>query len=112
MFLGVAPLPQMFALGHHQSRYSYMSQREVLEVCSKFDENKLPLDAVWMDIDYTNKKKYFTWDPNTFPDPNSMLKTLNKQGRKAVAIIDPHIKREVGYSVFDECESKGKPATK
>ncbi|XP_018569166.1 neutral alpha-glucosidase AB-like, partial [Anoplophora glabripennis] len=103
---GVAPLPQMFALGHHQSRYSYMSQKEVLEVCNKFDENKFPLDVIWMDIDYTDKNKYFTWDPKTFPNPSSMLNALNKQGRKAVVIIDPHIKREKGYSVFDECESK------
>lgn len=108
LMLGVAPLPQMFSLGYHQSRYSYMSQKEVLEVCNKFDEKKLPLDVIWMDIDYSDKKKYFTWDPKTFPNPNLMLNTLNKQGRKAVAVIDPHIKRERGYPVFDECQSKGK----
>ncbi|KAJ8921709.1 hypothetical protein NQ315_010619 [Exocentrus adspersus] len=104
---GVAPLPPMFSLGHHQSRYSYMSQQEILDVCNKFDANKFPLDVIWMDIDYTNKKMYFTWDPKSFPNPDSMLNSLNRQGRKAVAIIDPHIKRERGYFVFEECESKG-----
>ncbi|KAJ8977591.1 hypothetical protein NQ317_018359 [Molorchus minor] len=103
----VAPLPQMFALGYHQSRYSYMSQDEILEINRKFEENKIPVDAIWLDIDYTNRKTYFTWNPETFSNPNRMLDYLNGRGRKAVAIIDPHIKREDGYFVFDECESNG-----
>ncbi|KAJ8934325.1 hypothetical protein NQ314_013365 [Rhamnusium bicolor] len=103
----VAPLPQMFSLGHHQSRYSYMSQDEVVDVCNKFDENNFPLDVIWLDIDYTDKKKYFTWDPKTFSEPDSMLDSLNRKGKKTVAVIDPHIKREEGYFVFDECEEKG-----
>ncbi|RZC41617.1 Glyco hydro 31 and/or Gal mutarotas 2 domain containing protein, partial [Asbolus verrucosus] len=104
---GSAPLPPLFALGYHQCRFSYMSKEEVEEVSNKFDENKLPLDSIWLDIDYTDDKKYFTWDPKTYENPESLLKFLQKKKRKAVVIIDPHIKVDENYSVYTQCKKEG-----
>jgi len=59
-----------------------------------------------LDIEYTDGKKYFTWDPHTFPDPIGMGEHLDKRERKLVAIIDPHIKNEGGYHIVDELKSK------
>ncbi|KAK5637912.1 hypothetical protein RI129_000089 [Pyrocoelia pectoralis] len=94
---GTAPLPQYFTLGYHQSRYSYMTQDEVVEVVTKFDENSLPIDVMWLDIDYTEEKKYFTWDSERFSDPEKLISDLTKTNRKLVAIIDPHIKVDDTY---------------
>lgn len=104
---GHAPIPQYFTLGYHQSRYSYRNQTDVETVVENFDKNDFPMDAIWLDIDYTDGKKYFTWDYEKFPDPLGMQKKLVEGGRKVVAIIDPHVKVEEGYHVYDEGKEYG-----
>ncbi|KAJ3640646.1 hypothetical protein Zmor_027194 [Zophobas morio] len=99
---GTAHLPQLWALGYHQSRYSYESQDDAKEVASNFDSYNFQLDVLWLDIDYTEKYKYFTWNPSTYSDPVDLQETLASTNKKLVTIIDPHIKVEVGYSVYDE----------
>ena len=49
---GTTALPQMFAIGHHQSRWNYLNQDDVREVSSKFDEHDIPVDVIWLDIEY------------------------------------------------------------
>jgi alpha 1,3-glucosidase len=55
-------------------------------------QHKIPCDSVWLDIEYTEEKKYFTWDNQSFPEAKKMLYSIVKDGRKLVTIIDPHIK--------------------
>ncbi|RZC38302.1 Glyco hydro 31 domain containing protein, partial [Asbolus verrucosus] len=45
--------------------------------------------------------KYFTWNSNTFSDPIGLQETIASTNRKLVTIIDPHIKAEPGYNVYD-----------
>nr|XP_023012994.1 neutral alpha-glucosidase C-like [Leptinotarsa decemlineata] len=97
---GKAHLPQLWALGYHQSRYSYATQSEVLEVISRMDQEDFPMDAIWLDIDYTDGKRYFTWNRNNFPDPVQMQKTIASTNRKLVSIQDPHIKVDDNYAVY------------
>ncbi|KAI5704843.1 hypothetical protein M8J75_009352 [Diaphorina citri] len=65
------------------------------------------MDVMWLDIEYTDQKKYFTWDPTKFPTPTSMVSNLTSLGRKLVVIIDPHIKRDNGYFLHDDATEKG-----
>lgn len=104
---GKAPLPQYFAIGFHQSRYNYDNQSDLLNVVSGYDKYNFPLDVMWLDIDYTDNLKYFTWNPENFSDPLGMQQTLNETGRKLVVIIDPHIKVERGYFVYDQAVENG-----
>ena len=99
---GTAHLPQLWALGYHQCRNSYESQDEAKDVVSNFDSNNFQMDALWLDIDYTDGYRYFTWNPSTFSDPVDLQETLAGTNKKMVTIIDPHIKVEEGYSVYDE----------
>lgn len=103
----MAPVPQYFALGYHQSRYSYMTQDDVETVVKEFDNHNFPLDVIWLDIDYTDGKRYFTWHPENFSDPIGLQQFLNSTGRKLVGIIDPHYYVEKGYFVWDEAEAAG-----
>ncbi len=96
---GYTAMPQEFAIGYHQCRWNYVSDDDVKDVDRKMDKFKIPYDVIWLDIEYTDEKKYFTWDPNTFPDPIGMGKQLEEHGRKLVTIIDPHIKNVDGYHV-------------
>ncbi|EEQ89263.1 alpha 1,3-glucosidase [Blastomyces dermatitidis ER-3] len=104
---GFTQLPQHFAIGYHQCRWNYVTDEDVRDVDRKFDLYQIPYDVIWLDIEYTDHKKYFTWDPLTFPDPDGMQKQLDDSGRKLVIIVDPHIKNEANYPVVDELKSKG-----
>jgi mannosyl-oligosaccharide alpha-1,3-glucosidase len=104
---GPANLPQMFALGYHQSRWNYNDEKDVMTVAHKFDEYDIPMDTMWLDIEYTDNKKYFTWDHSKFPHPVEMMKNLSALGRHLTFIIDPHIKRDSGYFFHNECTDRG-----
>lgn len=99
---GVHPLPQYFTLAYHQCRWNYNDEDDVTSVVQNFDISDMPVDIMWLDIEYTNGKKYFTWDPVKFPHPDVMIQNLTATGRKLVIIIDPHIKRESGYFVHED----------
>ncbi|RMZ79674.1 hypothetical protein DV738_g3173, partial [Chaetothyriales sp. CBS 135597] len=104
---GYTKLPAAPSLGYHQCRWNYVSDEDVKDVDRKFDKYNIPYDVIWLDIEYTQEKKYFTWDPLTFPDPIGMQKQLDETERKLVVIIDPHIKNTDNYAVVDELKSKG-----
>lgn len=100
---GHVNLPQMFSIAYHQCRWNYVSSSDVLDVVSNYDKFDIPLDVMWLDIDYTDEKKYFTWDKVNFPDPLGLIDTLNSTGRRLTFIIDPHIKRDESYFLHQEC---------
>lgn len=99
---GRSPLPGLWTLGYHQSRWSYMSEKEVLELADNFENYNIPCDAIHLDIDYMDKFKVFTNDKERFPDLKQLSDKLGKQGIKVVTIIDPGVKVEEGYYVYDE----------
>ena len=103
---GYTQLPQLFAIGYHQCRWNYVTDEDVRDVDRKMDKARIPYDVIWLDIEYTDGKKYFTWDAHTFPDPLGMGKQLDSHDRKLVVIIDPHIKNEGNYPVVEELKSK------
>ncbi|KAJ8769225.1 hypothetical protein K2173_001000 [Erythroxylum novogranatense] len=104
---GKPAMPQLFATAYHQSRWNYRDEEDVEYVDSKFDELDIPYDVLWLDIEHTDGKKYFTWDPIFFPHPEEMQKKLAAKGRHMVTIIDPHIKRDESYKVHKEATEKG-----
>ena len=99
-------LPPLWALGFHQCKWSYYPEAEVKAVTSKFRELQIPCDAIYLDIDYMDGFRCFTWNKDHFPDPKRMVKELLDDGFKTVAIIDPGIKIDNEYSVFKEALDK------
>ncbi|XP_041765356.1 neutral alpha-glucosidase AB [Anopheles merus] len=104
---GKGPLPQLYAIAYHQCRWNYNDERDVEMVSAKFDEYDIPMDTMWLDIEYTDGKRYFTWDHHKFPHPVEMIRNLTGLGRHLTIIIDPHIKRDGGYFFHNECTDKG-----
>lgn len=103
---GYTVLPATFAIAYHQCRWNYVSDEDVKDVDRKFDKYNIPYDVIWLDLEYTDDRKYFTFEPNTFPDPIGMEKQLDETQRKLVVLIDPHIKNKDGYFVVEELKSK------
>ncbi|KAF7720199.1 Mannosyl-oligosaccharide alpha-1,3-glucosidase [Penicillium ucsense] len=104
---GYTQLPQHFAIAYHQCRWNYVTDEDVKEVDAKFDKYQIPYDVIWLDLEYTDDRKYFTWDPLTFPNPKGMQEKLDASQRKLVVLIDPHIKNKNDYFVSQELTSKG-----
>ncbi len=99
---GCTPLPQEWTLGYHQSRWSYKSEQEVRDLAKKLRSEKIPCDSIHLDIDYMDHFKVFTWNRERFDDPKKMTDDLSKDGFKIVTIIDPGVKQEKGYPIYDE----------
>lgn len=68
---------------------------------ANFNNYNFPLDSIWLDIDYADGRRYFTWKPDSFGDPVEMQQNISATYKKLVAIIDPHIKAETGFFVYD-----------
>jgi len=84
---GKSPLPQLFALAYHQCRWNYLNEDDVLEVQRRFDEADIPVDVIWLDIEYAEEHKYFIWDKRNFPTPEKMQESLAEKGRKVRPVI-------------------------
>jgi len=79
---GAAAMPQYFATAYHQCRWNYRDEADVRNVNAGFDQFDIPYDVLWLDIEHTDGKRYFTWDKDKFPDPIAMQKNLSSEGRK------------------------------
>lgn len=99
---GRPALPPLWALGFHQSRWSYGSDAEVRAIARGFRERAIPLDAIHLDIDYMDGYRVFTWDKDRFANPAETVAELRSLGVRAVTIVDPGVKQETGYAVADE----------
>ena len=77
-----------------------MSQDELLEVNSLMTKHHIPCDSVWLDIEYSDAKRYFTWDSKNFQTPRKMLSEIVESQRRLVTIIDPHVKFDEDYFVY------------
>ncbi|XP_056868042.1 neutral alpha-glucosidase C isoform X4 [Takifugu flavidus] len=104
---GYQALPPLFALGYHQCRYSYEDQADVKAVDAGFDEHDIPYDVIWLDIDHTDQKRYFTWDPALFPEPVLLQRHLEAKKRKLVVISDPHIKVDPEWWLYRQARDQG-----
>lgn len=96
---GRPAMPQRFSLGYHQCRWNYRDDDDVRMVDAAFDDHRIPYDVLWLDIEHTDGKRYFTWDTERFPDATVLQNHLASRGRKMVTIVDPHVKRDNQYSV-------------
>lgn len=105
--IGRSYIPPKWAFGYGQSRWSYDTADEVREVVRKHKENGVPLDSVYLDIDYMERYKDFTINRETFPDFEKLVEEMKEQNIHLVPIIDGGVKVEEGYDVYEEGVEKG-----
>lgn len=101
-FTGKTPLYQRWIYGSHQSRWGYFTQEQILELALEFEKHEIPCDVIHMDIDYMDGYRVFTFDNNKFPNVKAMSEELAKKGIKLISIIDPGVKKDEEYSVYNE----------
>lgn len=99
---GTTPLPQLFTLGYHQSRWGYETSAEIRAIADKYRALKVPIDTIHFDIDYMDGYRVFTWNEKDFGQPGQVISELAKKGFKVVTIIDPGVKLDPGYEKYEE----------
>ncbi len=97
---GRPPLPPRWALGYHQSRYSYRSEAEVRALVARFRKERFPLDAVWLDIDFQEHRAPFRVDRRRFPRFEKLVADLLAAGVRTVVVTDPHLWARKGKEPF------------
>ncbi|RKH42171.1 glycoside hydrolase family 31 protein [Corallococcus sicarius] len=103
---GCPPLPPLWSLGAQQSRWGYESADDVRGVIQGYRQRGLPLDCVYLDIDYMDAYKVWTWDGARYPDPAGLVKEAAAQGVRVVPIVDPALKLEEGWALYEEARSR------
>jgi alpha-glucosidase len=98
--------PPIWALGSHQCRWFAYTQDAVERLAAAHREKKIPCDVLWLDIDYMDSYRVFTWNKERFPGHDQMLARLREEKFRVVTIIDPGVKYDPGYPVFDEANEK------
>lgn len=104
---GRMELPPLWALGYQQCRYSYYPEARVREVAREMRERGIPCDVMYLDIDYMDGYRVFTWDKERFPDPKKLVADLAADGFRTVVIVDPGVKLDGRYSVFQDGIANG-----
>lgn len=105
--IGKSYIPPFWAFGYQQSRWSYPDAKTVDSVIDGYDKAGIPLDCVYLDIDYMDSYKDFTVDDKKFPDFADYVSKKREQGIHLIPIIDAGVKKEDGYSVYEEGRDKG-----
>jgi alpha-glucosidase len=98
--IGTIEMPPLWALGFHQCRFTYTPDSRVKEVIDEFRARRIPCDVIWMDIDYMNGFRIFTFDKKNFPDPTGLNDYIHSKDFKAVYMIDPGVKIDKKYFVY------------
>lgn len=100
--VGRSYIPPKWAFGYQQSRWSYMDEDEVRDVVKQHRDREIPLDAVYLDIDYMERYKDFTVNEETFPNFSQFVQEMKEQNIHLVPIIDAGVKVEPGYATYEE----------
>jgi alpha-glucosidase len=95
-------LPPLWSLGYHQSRWGYRSSEDIRSVLAGFKQHELPLSAIHLDIDYMDGYRVFTVDKQRFSDLSELSQELSQQGVRLVAILDPGVKQDRGYFMYQQ----------
>lgn len=105
--IGTSYIPPKWGFGLGQSRWSYPTEADVLEVARQYKECDFPLDSIYLDIDYMERYKDFTVSKDNFPDLKGLAERFAKEDLHLVPIIDAGVKIEKGYDVYEEGVEKG-----
>lgn len=103
--IGRPYLPPVWAMGMQQARSGY-TLKDIKDVVSKTQSLKLPMDAIYADIEINEDGKAFTINQNNFKEIKEYVHTLHDHAEgidmKFVAIANPGIKVEKGYKYYDK----------
>ncbi|MGN0607040.1 MAG: TIM-barrel domain-containing protein [Oscillospiraceae bacterium] len=100
--IGRSYIPPLWAFGYGQSRWGYKNEQDIRSVAERYKSAGVPLDSIYLDIDYMERYKDFTVDKERFPNLKKLVQDMRSQEIHLVPIIDAGVKIEKGYDVYEE----------
>jgi alpha-glucosidase len=100
--IGRSYIPPKFAFGFGQSRWGYRTKEDYREVADGYRRNHIPMDMIYMDIDYMQDFKDFTLNEEHFSEFPEFVQEMKEQNIRLIPIIDAGVKIENGYPVYEE----------
>lgn len=105
--IGKSYIAPKYAFGFGQSRWGYKTAQDIEAVVSGYRDNQIPIDMVYLDIDYMQDYKDFTVNPERFPDFAQFVRKMRENRIHLIPIIDAGVKIEEGYDIYEEGVAKG-----
>ena len=105
--IGQSYIPPFWAFGYQQCRWSYHNAEAVENVIKNYDRANIPLDCVYLDIDYMERYKDFTINKEAFPNFEDFVADKKARNIHLIPIIDAGVKKEDGYDVYEEGRTNG-----
>ncbi|KAG2021281.1 alpha glucosidase [Coprinopsis cinerea AmutBmut pab1-1] len=100
-----------WGLGFHQCRFGYKDFVDVAGVISKYKASGIPLETMWADIDYMDRRLIFTLDPQYFPlnRMREIVDYLHRNNQHFIVMTDPAVGYlpNAGYGPYDRGEQLG-----
>ncbi|MGL4572427.1 MAG: TIM-barrel domain-containing protein [Clostridium sp.] len=104
---GKMDMPPLWSLGYQQNRFSYFTQEEVREIVNTFEEKKIPLDVMYLDIDYMDGFRVMTFKTPHFDNATKLIKDLKDKGIRTITILDPGVKVDDDYGIYNRGKDGG-----
>jgi alpha-glucosidase len=104
---GHLDMPPRWALGHQQSRFSYIDEQEMRAIAQDLRDHLIPTDVLWLDGTYMDAYRLFTFSEERYPDPSGLISDLHDMDFRIVPIFDPGVRRDDGFPLYQEAVSQG-----
>ncbi|GLB35686.1 putative glycosyl hydrolase 31 family protein [Lyophyllum shimeji] len=82
-----------WSFGLHQCRFGYKNYIDVAGVITNYSAAGIPLETMWTDIDYMDRRRIFTLDPSYFPlkRMREIVDYLHAHDQRYIVMTDPAI---------------------
>lgn len=100
--VGKPMMPSLWMLGYQNCRYKYPNIDHVEQVVNLHKQHAIPLETQWIDIDYMDAWKDFTFDSVNFPQERMLQfsNNLHANAQKFVVMVDPAIAVDPNYQPY------------
>ena len=105
--IGTSYIAPKYAFGFGQSRWGYKTAEDIERVVRGYRDHQLPIDMVYLDIDYMQDYKDFTVNAERFPAFEQFVQKMKAEKIHLIPIIDAGVKIEKGYEIYEEGLEKG-----
>ena len=99
--IGIPIMPPYWSLGNHQCRWGFNNFETFKNVYENYKLKKIPIDAMWTDIDAMKNFQIFTVNDNEFKElPDYVKNVIHKDYGYYVPIIDIGLQGDDSQNIY------------
>ncbi|KAI0118233.1 glycosyl hydrolases family 31-domain-containing protein, partial [Nemania sp. FL0031] len=100
--VGLPAMMPYWTFGFQQCKYGWPDVEFEAGVVANYSAANIPLEVLWADIDYMDKRQIFTSDPEKYPldKMRELVDDLHQRGQKYVMMLDPGVHKLDNYTPY------------